>query len=373
MFSLLEKMVLIQSGSHNKKGVDRVSKLIKSFFQANGISCRVIEQAEFGNHLIVKSPCAEQSEKQILITGHMDTVFPENTDFNWYKEDTSKCYGPGVIDMKGGLVTGIFALKALESIGLLKEIPITFIFNSDEEIGSPSSRKIIKKEANKSACAFVLECGGLEGEVVTGRKGNLVIKLSVTGKSGHAAFSGKNKTSAILELAHKAIEIESLNDIERGITVNVGKIEGGIGHNTVPDRATALIDFRYYRQSGYPFLKKRIEEIIEKSNIPGTTCDLQIISSRLPMEQNGTNRKLFRTAKTVAERLGFPIKEEFRYGVSDANIIAEQGVPVLDELGPCGASDHSKNEFMIKESLLQRTALLACSIAEYWQRYQNQN
>ncbi|MFC1812123.1 M20 family metallopeptidase [Thermodesulfobacteriota bacterium] len=373
MFSLLEKMVLIQSGSHNKKGVDRVSNLIKTFFQSNGTSCRVIEQTEFGNHLVVKSLCEEYSEKQILLVGHMDTVFPKDTDFNWYKEDSAKCYGPGVIDMKGGLVAGIFALKTLDSIGLLKKIPITFIFNSDEEIGSPNSRTIIKDEANKSACAFVLENGGLEGEVVTGRKGNLVIKLNVIGKAGHAAFADKNKTSAILELAHKIIEIESLNDFERGITVNAGKIEGGIGPNSVPDRATAFVDLRFYRQSGYPFLKKQIEEIIEKPNIPGTTCDLQIISSRLPMEQNGTNRKLFRTTKEVAESLGFPIKEEFRYGVSDANIIAEQNVPVLDGMGPVGAKDHSKDEYMVKESLSQRSALLAASIIECSERYLKKN
>ncbi|MFC1830277.1 M20/M25/M40 family metallo-hydrolase, partial [Thermodesulfobacteriota bacterium] len=245
MFSLLEKMVLIQSGSYNKKGVDRVSNLIKTFFQSNGTSCRVIEQTKLGNHLVVKSHCVERFEKQILLVGHMDTVFPKDTDFNWYKEDTVKCYGPGVVDMKGGLVTGIFALKTLDSIGLLKKIPLTFIFNSDEEIGSPSSREIIKKEANNSACAFVLECGGLKGEVVTGRKGNLVIKLNVTGKSGHAAFAGKDKGSAILEMAHKVIEFESLNDPVRGITVNVGKVKGGIGPNTVPEQATARIDFRF--------------------------------------------------------------------------------------------------------------------------------
>jgi len=364
MFALLEKMVLIQSGSHNKEGVDRVARLIQSIFQSNTVSCRTMEQTKFGNHLIVRSLCKKRFDKQILLVGHMDTVFPKNTDFNWYRENSTHCYGPGVIDMKGGLVVGIFALKALDSKGLLKKNPITFIFNSDEEIGSPGSGDLIKSEAKKSACAFVLECGGLEGEVVTGRKGNLSVKLDVFGKSGHAAFAGKDKASAILELAHKIIDLESLNDNEKGITVNVGRIQGGLGPNTVPEHAFARIDFRFVEQKDYKFLKERISKIAAGQKIPHTRADFEIVSSRPPMEQTHANRKLFQTVKTVAQRLGLPIREEFRSGVSDANIIAEQDIPVLDGLGPIGAKDHSKDEYMIKASLLQRSILLACSIIE---------
>jgi glutamate carboxypeptidase len=364
MFALLEKMVLIQSGSHNKKGVDRVARLIQSTFQSNTVSCRTMEQTTFGNNLIVRSLCNKPFEKQILMVGHMDTVFPENTDFNGYRENTTHCYGPGVIDMKGGLVVGIFALKALDSLGLLKKTPITFIFNSDEEIGSPGSGDLIKSEAKKSACAFVLECGGLDGEVVTGRKGNLSVKLDVFGKSGHAAFAGKDKASAILELAHKTIDLESLNDHDKGITVNVGTTQGGLGPNTVPEHAFAHIDFRFVEQKDHKFLRESIAKIAAAQKIPHTRANYEIISARPPMEQTHANRKLFQTVKTVAKRLGIPIREEFRSGVSDANIIAEQGIPVLDGLGPIGAKDHSKDEYMIKASLLQRSILLACSIIE---------
>ena len=364
MFALLEKMVLIQSGSHNKEGVDRVARLIQPIFQSNTVSCRTMEQTKFGNHLMVRSLCKNQFHKQILLVGHMDTVFPKNTDFNWYRENTTHCYGPGVIDMKGGLVVGIFALKALDFLGLLKKNPITFIFNSDEEIGSPASGDLIKNEAEKSACAFVVECGGLDGEVVTGRKGNLSVTLDVFGKSGHATFAGKDKPSAILELAHKIIDLESLNDNDKGITVNVGRIQGGLGPNTIPEHAFASIDCRYVEQKDYKFLKERISKIAAKQNIPHTRADFEIISGRPPMEQTHANRKLFQTVKTVAKRLGHPIQEEFRSGVSDANIIAEKDIPVLDGLGPIGAKDHSKDEYMIKASLLQRSILLACSIIE---------
>ncbi len=146
----------------------------------------------------------------------MDTVFAADTDFTAYREDDTQAYGPGVIDMKGGLVAGIFALKALSAVDLLKRIPLVFVFNSDEEVGSRRSLALIRKEARKSACAFVLEAGGLNGEVVTARKGNLSATLIVNGRAGHAAFAGADKASAILEMAYKTLAIEALNDPDRG-------------------------------------------------------------------------------------------------------------------------------------------------------------
>jgi len=205
MFRLLREMVLIQSSSYNKKGIDRVAGLIQSAFNNNKVFCHVVEQKTSGNHLIVRSFKNPPSHAPALLVGHMDTVFPEDTAFNWYKEDDKKSYGPGVADMKGGLIAGIYAIKALEHAGLLQKIPITFFFNSDEEIGSTSSGKLIKNEAKKSAFAFVLESGGLAGELVTGRKGRISIKLDIKGKAGHAAYADKNKASAIVELAHKTI------------------------------------------------------------------------------------------------------------------------------------------------------------------------
>ena len=174
MFKYLEDIVLLPSGSHNKQGVDKVLQYIRKSFEGMDVSTQVVQQSLLGNHLVVRSNCPPGPSDQILIVGHMDTVFPEDTEFNWYKADDIKCYGPGVVDMKGGLVVGIFAFKALQEIGLLQEIPLVFIFNSDEEIGSRSSLDVIQHEANQSAAAFVLESGGLNGEVVTGRKGALM-------------------------------------------------------------------------------------------------------------------------------------------------------------------------------------------------------
>jgi len=365
MFRLLREMVLIQSSSYNKKGIDRVVSLIQSAFKNNKVFCHVVEQEIFGNHLIVRSFHKAPPRTQVLLVGHMDTVFPEDTTFNWYKEDKNNSYGPGVIDMKGGLVAGIFAIKALEFAGLLEKIPITFFFNSDEETGSKSSKELIEDEAKNSAFAFVLECGGLAGEIVTGRKENISAKLDIKGEAGHAAFAGKDKSSAILELAHKTIAFESLNDHKKGITVNVGKIKGGIGSNTVPENSTAFIDFRFSSIEDKKYLEDKIKDIVKKQHTPNTSCKVEILTSRPPMNQCTANRELFDTIKDVAKSLNLPLKEKFRSGVSDANFIAHQNIPVIDGLGPIGGKDHSEDEYMIKESLLQRTALLACSIFKF--------
>ena len=304
-----------------------------------------------------------------LLSGHMDTVFPEDTQFNWYKEDNTHCFGPGVIDMKGGLVAGIFALKALDNEKLLTKIPVKFFFNSDEEIGSPSSKDHIQKEAGNSAFAFVLETGGRNGEIVTGRKGNLSLELKIKGIAGHAAFAGKDKASAIAELAHKIMAFESLNDLDRGISVNVGKVKGGIGPNTVPEHALARIDFRFIGIADKADLEKSISEITKKKDIPKTSSHFAILSSRPPMPASEQNKKLFQALQETATSIGISVSEEFRAGVSDANLIAGEHTPVIDGLGPIGAMDHSEDEYMIKASLLQRSVLLACSLIDCWEKY----
>jgi glutamate carboxypeptidase len=370
MLTLLEKLVRIQSGTYNKIGVDRVGHLIRSVFQPHAVSCRSVEQEAFGNHLIVRSLCKEPFDKQILLTGHMDTVFPEDTGFTEYRVDGAHVYGPGVIDMKGGLVAGIFAFKALDSEKLLEKIPLAFIFNSDEEVGSPSSKAVIQQEAAKSAFAFVLETGGRNGEIVTGRKGNLSLKLSIKGKAGHAAFAGKEKASAVLELAHKIIAFEALNDPDRQITVNVGKVTGGIGPNTVADHALARIDFRFTGPLDKANLENSISGITQRIDVPGTDSGFTVLSSRPPMPASANNKKLFKTVQETAASLGLSVSEEFRAGVSDANVIAGENTPVIDGLGPIGAMDHSEDEYMIKASLLQRSSLIACALIDCWEKYQ---
>lgn len=368
MFALLRDMVRIQSHSRNKEGVDEVGRFIERAVDGHFL-CEFVKNEIYGNHLLVRSQAEEYAGKQVLLVGHMDTVFPKDTDFRNYGEDADCAYGPGVIDMKGGIVAGLYAMRALAAGGVLDRIPLTFILNSDEEIGSVSSRELIREEAAKSAFAFVLEAGGLDGGVVTGRKGNLSAVLRITGRSGHAAFAPKDKGSAILELAHKVIRLEKLNHPERGVTVNVGLVRGGIGPNTVPESAEALIDFRYPDADAASALEKELQGISSASSSSHAAIEFEVLTSRPAMPASSANRGLFRHVERVAQELGIVVSEEFRQGVSDANLIAEQAIPVLDGLGPIGAKDHSAEEYMRKDSLLQRATLLSHAIQACWEAY----
>ena len=365
MFALLKEMVCINSGSHNKTGVDAVGRVVTDALAGCGLAVTVIEEKAFGNHLVIRTPCPSTHTRGVLLAGHMDTVFPADTDFTDYREDDTRAYGPGVIDMKGGLVVGIFALKALSAIGLLNHFPLVFVLNSDEEIGSKRSQALIRREADNSECAFVLEAGGLDGEVVTARKGNLSARLTVKGRAGHAAFAGTDKASAILEMAHQTLAIEALNDPNRGITANVGTVTGGIGPNTVAEHAEARLDFRFKRPEDGDELKDRLVRISADTRVDGTAATLKIISGRSPMPASDANQRLYTRVEKIAGRLGIALSPECRPGVSDANTIAQAGIPVLDGTGPLGSRDHSPDEYMLKSSLLQRTLLLACVFAEF--------
>ena len=366
MFALLEEMVLIQSGSHNKAGVDRVGQLIRSHLAPLPLSLQTVPHSTTGNHLVAQTQPAASGQCGLLLVGHMDTVFAEDTHFNWYREDEQYSYGPGVIDMKGGLVAGITAMKALDRLGALERIPITFIFNADEEIGSISSRDLIRSHASRNRLAFVLECGGPNGEVVTGRKGNLSAAIDIHGQAGHAAFAGKNKASAILALAHMIVAIEGLNAPQKGVTANVGVICGGTTPNTVAAHASARIDMRFVHPQDSDGLTQQLRAIASSSSVPGVEAELTLRSSRPPMPATPQNKALFAAVQHTAENLGMTLTDEFRQGVSDANTIAQAGTAVLDGMGPIGAKDHSDEEYMVKKSLAERAILLACVIDDCW-------
>ena len=370
-FELLRQLVLQPSHSRNKGRVDIVGRMVAESLRGTGMLLEIVGQRDFGDHLLFSSPgCAKYPEaKGVLLFGHMDTVFPDNSAFDYYHDDGEIVSGPGVIDMKGGLVAAIFAIRALAHFGLLEKIPLRFICNSDEEIGSVSSTELFREQSTVSALALGFECGGLHGEVVTGRKGKAGYRLHVRGQAGHAAFAGPDKASAILELAGKIIRLEQLNDAQRQIVVNVGVVGGGIGPNTVADSAFAEIDTRFLTVADAQYLSARIEEIAKSCSVSGTSAELEQTPSRLPMEQAAGNRRLFSIIKGEAVKLGIPCIEELRSGVSDANTLAESGIAVIDGLGPVGASDHSEKEYMIRDSLPQRTKLAANSIMACWQKF----
>ncbi|BCL59496.1 peptidase M20 [Desulfomarina profundi] len=367
-FRLLQDLVLQPSYSWFKEGVDRVGRLLAEELTTCGMDMEVIPGEKLGNQLVFRSPATRKSGKQLLLVGHMDTVFPEDSSFNWYKDDGQLVKGPGVIDMKGGLVVAVSAIRALYHCGLLDTIPLAFICNSDEEIGSPESVPLILAEAEKSFAAMVFECGGLDGELVTGRKGKTGYRLDVSGRAGHAAFAGRDKASAVLELAHKTIALEKLNDPDRGVVVNVGVVQGGMGPNSVAEKARAEIDTRFLTEEDASRVAGEIAGIAGSSTIAGTGGVLLKTSSRPPMEQTDNNRALFALVRDQAESMGITVVEELRSGVSDANTIATVGIPVIDGMGPVGGSDHSDREYMIRSSLPEKSRLTALSILACWEK-----
>lgn len=370
LFDFLEKLVLQPSYTFDKDGVDTVGKTIIDELTPCQMVLDISEETDMGNHLVFRSRAMASGSPSLLLVGHMDTVYPPESQFNWFRAQNGKVFGPGVIDMKGGLAAAVYALKALYSCDLLRTIPITFICNSDEEKGSPTSRDLIIREAEKAAMALVFECGGPNGEIVTGRKGKRGYTIEVLGEAGHAAFAGDGKSSAILELAQKTIELEKLNNPENQLVVNVGVVSGGIGANTIAEKAEAQIDTRFVNHHDGYYSRARINDIVSQCHVPGTRAKMRVTSEREPMEQTARNHRLFRHIQREAEQLHIDIKEEFRSGVSDANTIATTGTPVVDGLGPIGGCDHSDKEYMVQQSLPERTVLAAVSIASAWQRLQ---
>ena len=366
---LLRHLVEIQSGSRNKPGLDRMAGVLAEVLRGILPQVRILPFAEHGDMVQAMTHPAAKGDKGIVMVGHMDTVFPADTSFTAFREDEERCHGPGVYDMKGGLVVAVYALKALAHLGVLEEIPVTVLCNSDEEIGSPASRPWIETEAKGALAALVFEGGGMGNEVVTGRKGRLGLNLTVRGRAGHAAKGGA-KTSAILELAHKIIDLEGLND-DREITLNVGQVTGGIGPNTVPELATAALDARFLTPDGQRRLEQRLARIIEHESVAGTSTTLTMQTGRPAMPQSEGNRRLWSIARTQAQAFGYELPEELRSGVSDANVIAGLDVPVLDGLGPVGDLDHSDLEFILKDSLCARAALTAATIAAIWNHARN--
>jgi glutamate carboxypeptidase len=365
----LKRLVLIPSGSRDKGGVDRLCRALAELLDSLPLQRRIIPQALHGDLLMASVPAPARIPR-ILLVGHMDTVFPEASPFRGWREDERHFYGPGVVDMKGGLIVGIYALKALAAAGLLPGLPVTLLFNSEEEIGSPVSQPLIVAEAKRSAMAFVLEAGGPQGEIATGRKGRLGLTLTIRGVAGHAATAAAGKKSAILDLARLIVALEGLNGQFPNLSVNVGQVGGGMVPNSVPEAAWAALDVRFASAGGLAFFESRWEDLLARRRAEGMEIGVETTDRTPVMEATDDNRALFAVIAGEARGLGFPVGEDFRAGASDANAIAAAGTPVVDGLGPIGGGEHSDREYLLRESLGRRSALLALSLAAAWRRWQ---
>lgn len=364
MNSMLEQLVNIDSGSYDKEGVDQVGSIIQKKFEELGMYVKVHRQADYGNHLEVKSE--EGADPKIIIIAHMDTVFPKGAaEKRPYTVIGDKAYGPGVSDEKSSHVAVLYALKALKESGSDAYKNVHIIFNSDEEIGSESSKPIISEAAKGKCYSLVVESGRPNDGVVTERKGVGRFIYDVKGKSAHAGVEPERGRSAIAELAHKVIKLQQLNDFEQGISVNVGLISGGVSSNTVAPNAKAEVDVRVKNDRQAKEVTAEVGEIAAEHTVEGTTTELTGSIERPPMEKVDGTEELMDAIRSVGKDLGMDITEVSTGGGSDASYTSTEGVPTVDGMGPLGEYSHSEtDEYVDLATFPKRTALLAETIAK---------
>jgi glutamate carboxypeptidase len=369
MVTLLKRLVETESPSHNKFAVDQVGKIIVKEAVSLGGEIEIIQNEATGNHIIARygskdSKSEIRSEKGFLLLSHMDTVFPLGTlEHMPFHEKDGKILGPGVSDMKAGSVIILTALRVLMENKIMPMVPITVLFTSDEETGSHTSRKWIEKLAKDACLVLVLEPGMPDGSIKTWRKGVGEIHIVAHGQAAHSGGNHEKGKNAIEELSHQVLAIQGMTDYGRETTLNVGVIQGGTVVNVVPDTAWMDVDLRVM----IPGEAERIFEAIYnlKPVLQGTSLEINGNLNRPPMPFNQLMQKTFDHAKEIASRNGITLTASGTGGASDGNFVAPLGIPVLDGLGAIGGDYHSENEYIIKESLVSRTRLLA-TLLQNW-------
>ena len=352
----LRTMVEMESFTADTPSVDKLSSYIKERLETLGALVEVISQTEAGNHLLAEWG---EGDEQILILCHMDTVWATGTlqDMPFRVQD-GLVSGPGILDMKAGIAILLHALDALNNLGLSPQRRVKMVFNSDEEVGSTTSRALIEEEARKSAHVFVLEpAAGSGGALKIGRKGVGMFQLKVTGRAAHAGNEPEKGISAVEELAHQIIRLHSFTDLEIGTTVNVGVMSGGSVRNQIAPFAEGLVDLRVATMSE---ADRVTEEILAlKPSLPGAVVEITGGMNRLPMEKTPATARLLESARSISEPLGIELGEAHVGGGSDAQFASAMGVAVLDGLGGVGEGPHAAHEHIIAAELPRRVGLLA--------------
>lgn len=361
MVETLRQMVELESPSDSKTAVDRLGEFLAEQFAAAGGRPKFHRQSERGNHLQADFPGAD-SRRPVMLLGHFDTVWALGTlaKMPW-RVERGRAWGPGSYDMKAGITLMLHALSALREMHGKLPRPVTVLLNTDEEVGSNTSRAIIERLARQSAAVLIMEpSAGLKGAVKTARKGVGEYCLKVTGVPAHAGISPGEGASAIVELAQQIVKVSGFTDLKRGISVNAGVIEGGTRSNVVAAEASALIDVRIARVRDAAYIDKKLHALR-----PGNRkCRLQLSGAinRLPMERTNGVAALYGKAREVAAQLDWELEEAATGGASDGNFTAALGVPTLDGLGGVGEGAHAFNESVIIEELPRRAALIAMLI-----------
>jgi glutamate carboxypeptidase len=356
---LLAQLVDCDSGTDNKEEADRAGRLLAEALGALGFAVERSPQAQFGDHLVARKP--GRGPRRLLCLGHFDTVFPRGTvAARPFAIDGERATGPGIYDMKGGLVVLLAALDALRATGapVWDEVTLTVICNSDEEMMSPTSRPLIVAEARRADTVCVLEPARPGGEYTYVRKGCGMYTLTVAGRAAHSGLLYHQGRSAIAELARKIVLLHEITDLERGTTVNVGVVRGGIRPNVVADQAACEFDLRALTPAEAERAERRFREIAALQFVPDTTTALTGGMLFPPLPALRRNELLFEWVRAAGRLLGLELRAIVSGGASDGNT-AGQYAPLIDGMGVCGDGAHSEREFIWLPSLVERAQVLA--------------
>jgi glutamate carboxypeptidase len=357
----LEEAVEIESPTLLKPHVDCMARFFAERLREQGGCVEILEHATAGSGLMAEFWGGQRRVKPILLLGHLDTVWDVGTLARMpFRIQSGRAYGPGIYDMKSGIVCGLWAVRALRAAGIVPARPVRFFLNSDEETSSVAFRKELLAEARRACAVLVLEPSAPGGALKTSRKGVGEFRITVRGRSAHAGINPGAGVNAISELARQVLRIEALAQPRRGLTLTTGVIEGGTRPNVVPEVASARIDVRVPRKIDGPRIEKRIRAL--KPFHPEARLVIEGGVNRPPMER-AMARDLFRLAQRVGRRLGMEIEEASTGGGSDGNFTAALGIPTLDGLGGVGDGAHALHEHVVIRELPRRAALLAALLA----------
>jgi glutamate carboxypeptidase len=365
MEETVARLVNVNSFTENVGGGNEVGTILLELFRDVGLDARVEPSRAFANHLVFASH-SSLTASPVALVGHLDTVFPPGT-FEGYSRDAELGRGPGVLDMKGGLTTILFALRSLANTGgLAGVVPVRVVIVADEEVGSPEGQKVIQRAVDGSRACLVFEAGRAKDAIITQRKGSGAVTAHAHGVAAHSGNHHAEGKNAIWALSVFIDRAQRLTDPLRGVTVNVGKVLGGQGRNTVPDRADAWVDVRFCSRQSGKFTLARLQDaaLAAAASVPGTRLELEGGIARLPLERTPESHALYLEYAASARASGLGGEEApLIGGGSDASTSSALGIPSIDGLGPRGNGFHTKDEHIEIRSLVPKAQALGRFLA----------
>ena len=368
MVEAIAPLVDQNSYTDNPEGGRKVGAMLRATFAMEGLKVQVCSSERFADHLVFRSRSSLPNKGAIALVGHLDTVFPPGT-FEGYRHDGDLARGPGVLDMKGGLVVVAFALRALAATGdggLEAVPPLRLVIVSDEEVGSPEGQGIIAAAVTGSSAALVFEAGREGDSIITRRKGVGGMTAIAHGRAAHAGNAHKEGHNAIWAVARFVDGVQRLTDYDRGVTVNVGRVSGGQGKNTVPELAEAQLDLRFCTRADGEQLLAAVRAAAEEATarVPGTRIDLRGGVLREPLERSEASVALLQAYGASARAHGLGADEASLIGGgSDASTTSTLGIASIDGLGPRGSGFHTRDELIEVASLVPKAQALARFLA----------